>query len=425
MKNCTLLLFGMLIACEPPGVYPGADRLQNTQLSRIEGHVVVNSKVRGNVIVFLFDAARPPPPLGSGRPVTFTVLSQDTVFGQALVDDSGPFTAPFAFSLVPPGHYTIQGFVDGNLDFVPWYDVTDEVDTGDVGGAAIEPSTFATRDVVVTIAEPALDVPVSFADTALVALDRPSFTVPGFPSFTFDPKAGATEIELDLLMMDQGLIHQSRAAFLAKFIDDNMDGVPDDANMDGVPDLWPKVLVRKLDATGANPLLDENDLDHNGILDPPTDAGFADYEHVNPMTGMTIPPDGQPDEVVLAAGIDPTDLAPLLVDPMTGMVKQTPTPVTKLKLVIKPLAVDISQVGRLCPLGTDAECGAPNTCDPTTKICSNPPLPLKTVPPGRYAVTVVQLTGQTWRLPNELSPPIAVNLGLPLVSTQSFVINVP
>ena len=81
------------------------------------------------------------------------------------------------------------------------------------------------------------------------------------------------------------------------------------------------------------------------------------------------------------------------------MVKTIPTAVNQLKLVIKPLAVDLS--------------------DPTA------PQVLKTVPSGRYAVTVVNPTGQTWRVPNELSPTIAVNLGLPAIVSQSFVITVP
>jgi hypothetical protein len=254
----------------------------------------------------------------------------------------------------------------------------------------------------------------------MVPLDRPSFSVFGLQTLEFIPASGQKVIELDLLPINDGVIHQSRAAFLAKFIDDNGDGVPDDANKDGVPDLWPKVLVRKL-SDGPNPLLDENDLDHNGVID----ATGADYDHVNPATGALIEKDGKPDAVVLAAGIDPTDLMPALVDPVTGMIKTVPTVVNKLKLVIKPVAVDISEVGRPCPLETDAECGSVYTCNPATKICNNPPQFLKTVPSGRYAITLVNPTGQTWRLPNELSPGIAENFALPAVASQSFVITVP
>ena len=146
---------------------------------------------------------------------------------------------------------------------------------------------------------------------------------------------------------------------------------------------------------GANPLLDENDLDKNGILD----AAGEDYEHVNPMTGAAIPADGKPDAVALAAGFDPTELAPLLMDPMTGLVRQTPVPVGRLKLVIKPVAVDISNPAA--------------------------PQPVKSLPKGRYAITLLQLSGQTWRLPNELQLGIADKFRLPMVVSQGFVIEVP
>ncbi len=406
-KVLTVLL--VLSACEAPPVYSTADRRQNTLLTRIEGNVVVSSASRGNVVVLLFDAQRPPPPTGSGRPVTFTVLSRQEVFGDTpdavfgsdggLQANTGPFTAPFAFSLVPPGRYQIRGFVDANTDFIPWYDVTSQVNFGDVGGAAIEPTTRAFRDIVVDATTPALDVPVSFTDTALVPFDRPSFQA-GMLPLTVTAGGGPQTIELNLLPISQGVVHQSKPIFLAKFIDDNFDGMPDDANKDGAPDMWPKVLVRKVnqlspDGGPGNPLLDENDLDKNGVLD----TSGADYEHFNPMNMSTLPPDGKPDQVVLAAGFDPTDILPLLIDPMTGMVRPAPAPVTKLKLVIQPRAFDIS----------------------------NPAAPqlIKGLPSGRYAITVVQLSGQTWRLPNELMMGIADRFSLPVVATQGFYVEVP
>ncbi len=401
MKRTLVGLLGLLAACDPPPVYSTADRRQNTLTSRIEGKVVVNSKVRGNVIVLLFDAARPPPPTGSGRPVTFTVVPREAVFGSAADNDTGPFTAPFAFSLVPTGHYTLRGFVDGNSDFVPWYDVTSQVNTGDLGGGSVDlgQATRPFRDFAVDPGAPALDVPVSFADSplALVTLDRPSFQVAGVVGadpYTFNPSLGPKVLELDLLPINEGLIHQSRAAFLAKFIDDNGDGMPD-LDSTGAPQMWPKVLVRKLADDPAHPLLDENDLDHNGVLD----ATGADYDHFDQATMTVIPKDGKPDAVVLAAGFDPTDIAAQLVDPLTGLVKTTPTVVPTLKLVLKPAAVDIS--------------------NPAARQL------IKGVPSGRYAVTVVNFTGQTWRLPNELATKIAPAFGLPLVASQSFVISVP
>jgi hypothetical protein len=141
-------------------------------------------------------------------------------------------------------------------------------------------------------------------------------------------------------------------------------------------------------------LLDENDLDKNGLLD--TAEGFADYAHLAP-DGGTLLPDGAPDLVVLAAGFDFSSLLPQLLD-SGGRVKATPTPVASLRLVIQPRAFDAS-----------------------TAI----PVPLRAVPRGTYAVTVIQSTGQTWRLPNELAPGLAEPLGLPPVASQGFLITVP
>ena len=102
--------------------------------------------------------------------------------------------------------------------------------------------------------------------------------------------------------------------------------------------------------------------------------------------------------VVLAAGFDPTEYAAQLFNSM-GKVKQTPTPVTHLKLVIRPAAFDAS--------------------DPRA------PAMLSTMPAGDYAITVIQQTGQTWRVPNELAPGLGDAIGLPVVSTQGFVVRVP
>jgi hypothetical protein len=199
--------------------------------------------------------------------------------------------------------------------------------------------------------------------------------------------APATVIELQAHPIDEGVIHQGSPAFLLRFVDDDNDGAPDDANSDGVPDLWPRVVVRKM-ATGHSPLLDENDLDKNGIID----AEGVDYLHADGSQ------DGKPDVVVLAAGFDPTEYAALLFDAQ-GRVKQTPTPVTHLKLVIRPVALDAT--------------------DPRA------PAPLSTLPSGDYAVTIIQQTGQTWRVPNELAPGIGDALGLPVVTSQAFVVRAP
>jgi hypothetical protein len=392
----SLLAALSLLACEAPPVASGADARQNTFSGRIEGTVVAATTARGNAVLFLFDAARPPPPLGTGRPITFTVISKQALFGAAGAGESGPFSAPFSFSLVAAGHYTIQGFIDVSDDFVPWYRVSNEPHTGDVGGAALADG-FASRVIEVGLdaaGHPLAvrEVPVSFGESARVPVDRPLFA-PTLTSLTLSSSAPSV-LELNAAPVSQGVLHEPAPLFLAQLVDADGDGVPDDSNGDGVPDFWPRVVVRKV--ADGNALADENDLDDNGVLD--TAAGFADYEHVNPATGQSIAPDGLPDLVVLAAGFDFTALLPQLLDAQ-GKVKKTPTPVTSLTLVIQPRAIDARDPSKLQVL--------------------------KAVPKGRYAITIIQSTGQTWRVPNELTPGVAEALGLPPIASQAFVLQSP
>ncbi len=399
MSARLLVLTAMLLlsSCEAPPVFPGADRRQNARPARVEGQVVVSSTARGNVVLTLFDAERLPPPAGTGRPLTFAVVPQSVAFAGAADGSVGPFTAPFAFSLVNPGRYQVRAFIDANGDWVPWYGVTNEVNAGDVGGAAVD----GTTRLPVVLEVPGLDdgepkglvgVPVSIADSSRVPVDRPVFEVslPGSTEPVTEATLGAAPLVLTLTprAIDDGGVQQAQPVFLARFADENGDGVPDDANADGVADLaWPRVVVRKLADDAANPLTDENDLDRNGVLD---ETG-VDYEHASMAA------DGKPDLVVLAAGLNPTELAPLLFDSM-GKVKPTASPVPRLTLVVRPLALDATN--------------------------SRAPVPLKALPPGRYAITVIQQTGQTWRVPNELQPALSKRFGLPEVVSQGFVLKV-
>ncbi|WNG20468.1 hypothetical protein [Cystobacter fuscus] len=401
-----LVLAGLLsLHCDPPPVEATADHRQRQNLSRIEGQVVVQGRVRGNAIVLLYDAARPPPPQGTGRPLSFTVIPQERLFGPADDTSAGPFTAPYTFSLVAPGRYLVRGFIDADTcrtlpqpchtpDFIPWYTVTGEPNAGDMGGAAVDPVTRAPR--LLELAEnadgtlPALTgVNVLFGETSTVPVDRPAFWVDSPPRF--ERTTSIKLLELKPLQIHQGAVDQRPTGMLVRFVDDNTDGVPDDANGDSVPDLWPRVVVRKLaegeSLTDAQRLADENDLDRNGVLD----AEGAEYPR------MEGPGDGQPDLVVLAAGLDTTVLNSMRKPDGTwnmGLVF-----VDSLRVVVQARAFD----------------------------ARNPqqPQPLRAVPSGRYALTLIHFTGQTWRVPNELSPSVAAADGLPEVKNQSFVLEVP
>ncbi|MCP3145105.1 hypothetical protein [Pyxidicoccus xibeiensis] len=389
------------LGCEAPPVVPTADGRQNTQSARLEGSLVVQSRARGNAVVFLYDAERPPPPQGTGRPLAFTVVPAERLFGPALGTTApGPFTAPFSFSLVPAGRYMLRGFIDADTcgvaatqpchrpDFIPWYGVTSEPNAGDVGGAAVDPTTGAQLVLEVTAdaegqPQPLTGVSVSFSDTARVPVDRPAFQVVGG-----ERALGSTArvLRLQPLPIQDGAVDQRPQGFVVSYVDADRDGQPDDANRDGVPDLWPRVVVRKL-AENVPGSPDDNDLDRNGVPDP---TG-VDYPHADGRQ------DGQPDVVVLAAGLVPDGPIAALTDEQ-GQPRMQPAVVPELQVVVRPQALDIRD--------------------------SAAPAPLKDLPRGRYALVVIQSTGQTWRVPNELDPALAAGVGLPALESQAFVLEV-
>ncbi|NVJ10679.1 hypothetical protein HUW63_36420 [Myxococcus sp. AM001] len=390
------------LGCDSPPVVPTADVRQNTRTARIDGHLVVQSRARGNAVVFLYDADRPPPPQGTGRPITFTVVSAEQLFGPALAGDTpGPFVAPFSFSLVPTGRYLLRGFIDVNgcgpaadascrrSDFNPWYGVTSEPNAGDVGGAAVDATGRPLTVEVVADAtgqpQPVTGVAVSFSDTARVPRDRPTFQV-----VQGDGQLGSSQklLRLQPLSLHDGAVDQRPDGFAVSYVDANHDGTPDDANQDGVPDLWPRVVVRKL-ANDASNLVDENDLDRDGV----PDALGVDYARAD--TGAL---DGQPDVVVLAAGLVPDGPIAALTDE-NGNPRMEGAIIPELQVVVRPQALDV-------------------------RVPENP-VPLLALPRGRYAVVLIQPSGQTWRVPNELAPALASGLGLPAVESQAFFLEIP
>jgi hypothetical protein len=357
MKKLALAAMVVGFSCDVPPVFATADPTQSATSGRIEGKVVATGQSRGDVVLLLFDAARLPPPYGTGRPLTFSTVKASALFGNATGD--GPFTAPFAFSLVPPGNYFVAGLIDTNADFIPFYTVTADVNAGDLIGGTVDPLTFAPRPFQVT--NDALDVGVSFGDVGRVPVDRPAFQVMD-PAPSITVGAMGAVVTLVPQPIEAGAVHEPHPVFLAQL------------TPNGTGLLWPKVVVRKL-ADPRNPVIDDNDADKNGLPDDP---------------GKGI--------VVLGAGFDPTDIFPQLVDGM-GMPKPTPTPVGQLTLKIFPQAFDAT--------------------DPKA------PKALPAAPSGAYSITLIAPTGQTWRVPNELAPPVATVTGLPPFTSQAFIIQVP
>jgi len=430
-------VLGAFSGCDVPPVSPTSDDAQNVSTSRIEGDAVLAGTARGDLVIFRFDAARPPPPAGTGRPLSFTFISRERIFGGAAPGATGPFTAPYAFSLVPEGRYLLRGFLDADgafcpggicrvSDFNPWFGVTGEPNRGDVGGAAVDALTLALQTVEIApggdgVLNAATGVSFSVQQSAstTVPVDRPVFqvntgtTTQQFVVATSPPCSASSPTGPRCKLVDVvsqaiygGAVDQRAPAFLVRFVDNNNDCVADDLNRDGQPDFWPRAFVRK-QADENNPALltDENDWNHDGVVDaapPPGVSGLKDYARANGTM------DGSPDAVVLAAGVVP-DAAVLaqLVDGVTGLPRcqmaggapQWPmATVNTLKLAVQSVALDAA--------------------DPAA------PVPLQGVPAGKYSLTLVQLTGQTWRMPNELQPGVATPAGLPETASQAWYLDV-
>jgi len=208
---------------------------------------------------------------------------------------------------------------------------------------------------------------------------------------------------------------ESQPVFLVRYVDDDHDGVPDLSPL-GVPALWPKIFVRKIadpDPSNVIPavaagLRDENDLDDDGVLDS-TGKSYAHLLLVDGGAPQIIPADSQPDLVILPTAyadqpiadpnlaLVPQQLYAQLALPDGGPDMNAVVPQTALPLAVLPEAVDAS--GLI-------------------------PVPLAAIPPGRYAVIVEQYTGQTWRVPNELSPAVAASVGLAPTGSQAFTFTV-
>jgi len=429
-----------LLACGNPPVVPSADRADSGLTTTISGQVVFQGQARGDAVVFLYDAAHPPPPLGTAHPLAFTKVPADKLFSGALHDVSqpGPFAAAYTFPTVAPGNYLVIGFLDSDAciatpgpdcalgDFGPFYIVTREPNGGDLLGGHVDADGVPAPVVVPEPDTRGLLAPVAGVQVGIGATplpDRPAFSVAVDPAqvpldangnATVNP-AEPTFFALRAAPISQPAVAEAQPAFLLRYVDDDHDGVPDLSPL-GVPALWPKVFVRKIaepQATSSSPLVaaglrDENDLDDDGILD----ARGQSYDHLALSDGgppQRIPADAAPDLVLLPTAfvadpitspqtaLLPSQLYAQLAGADGGADVNKVVPLTELKLALLPQAVD-------------ASAGAP--------------VPLAAMPPGRYAVIVEQYTGQSWRVPNELSGAVAPALGFGAVDSQSFTFTV-
>lgn len=343
-----------------PPVDPGAPAV----LNGITGTVVLGAdEPVDDVLVFLYDAADPPPPVGLGRPVTFATVPASAFTG----DGVGMQGAPFSLTEVPDGTWLVSAIMDVDDDFFPLLDSNAGPTCGDWRGAHL--ADLVSLEVApITVAGGRLveDVTVLLAEE--YTTERPAFT---FADNTVE-MGFLLEPELELARL-------SELAFTVDSTGIDSDLLrlagPDEATADCLTGLL--VLVEP-DAEGAP-------APHwvYGAIEVPEGNQAAQFLQNNAYAVW-------PRVLAVYTGEGDTALAPgemyvseAIHDP--GAVARDwpvgqPFPVASLDLTFVP------GVQHVLPDGSTEF-----LLDPTE------------VPQGEWAVTVVSITGQTWTVPNEVA----------------------
>ncbi len=309
----------------------------------------------GPTYVFRYDCANPPPPVGTGRPVDFLVITEDSYVAGA---------AAFIFPSVPPATCAIlSGFVDRDRDFAPFVSIGNQVTAGDL----------ATSSATVTIDELTegsdLVAPVEnviLEATTVVPLDRPAFTITDLAGemggrLDVGPAVGTTPntyVRLETRAVDSTLVDAESPVFTVVLeADGDGNGWPDDLNADGAPDVvWPRVLFVRVD-----------DAD---------ETGMSQAEGPIVLPGVVLPLDTN----------DPFNLDTNLV--LASRVADVPfdgaqvLPRTGITVVVPPLIVTDLATASTAPIEQLRD-GGSNVL-------------------GDYQIVVMNSTGQTWTVPNEL-----------------------
>lgn len=343
----------LLAACvyEPP-LDPDAPTVDNVLAGDV---VVTGADAVAPTFVLLFDAADPPPPVGTGSPIDFTGVRAEDYTGVASSGQGGGIqAAPWSITAVPSGSWLVTALMDTDGDFQPLLSVTAGATCGDWLGAHL--ADIATGEVgVVTVADGTLLDDITVVVGTQLTTERPAFTMP-------PTTVTQTSAELQLLSLGSIGVHAALTAEQTLDLDGPFDGsdpcgtmflfYAPDADADGAPDPHP------------NPALAAQ-----GLYDiwPKVYLQYYGADVTQPGVGL------EPGESWAAEAV--VYPAPLLTGDAT---LGAPTPRTSLDVVWIPGAV------HTLPDGTEETVYAPD------------------LPPGLWSITVVQYTGQTWTIPNEL-----------------------
>jgi len=353
---------------------PNASSGANT----ISGTLVVNgTRDLGPVMVLVYDADNPPPPTGTGRPVSFGTVPE----ARFNTDVTGLLSAEYAIPDLPDGDYLISALMDVDEDFHPL------IANGILGGATCGDwlGAYVTdvlnpelAPVTVTGGELQDDVTVTIANQ--LPLERSAFTIPpgqilnralagsdpGTPQvFQLDATAVYSTAGVEMTGPFDGT-NPCDTAFHILVNDLDLNGEPDphpDPNLAalGLYDIWPRIYLQYvgLPDTSGNFV---NDLSEN-------EAYLGQ--------GVVFPDFLATGEFVLNA--------PMLQDTLNVMW----------------LPAAIHQL--------------PNQGE---TVVTNP----LALPKGGWGVSIVSITGQTWTVPNGLAAYDSTNPEFIPLSQLAFVL---
>jgi hypothetical protein len=254
MRRRLLALVALVSACGTPTI----DEYILEHAGRIDGTIFYPSgSARGKVVLLLFDSQHLPPPDGTSMSVTnLIVVPEETLFRGVSKNVVQDFAAPFIMPVVPPGTYQIRAFLDADGNFNPV--VADallaEPTAGDVAGGYIDRDTRKFLPIEVKADEITAQITVTLGLT--IPVERPAFAITSTPTYT-TPYATPQRLTLSAHPLSRSLVKMDpqKTAFLIQYVDDDRDGKPDDKNGDHLPDVFPQVLLRRIDpapdASGA------------------------------------------------------------------------------------------------------------------------------------------------------------------------------
>ena len=310
-------------------------------LNVLSGTVVVSgADAVADTVILVYDAANPPPPVGTGRPMTFATVPSDAFEKKA----GGVPSAPWAITEVPDGDYLVTALMDVDGNFQPLITATAGSTCGDWLGAYFTDITTGAYATVHVEGGKFLGG-ITVAVGREMTTQRPAYTlqddeavdtviqhVLGSP---FTLLSTAVHSDIYELPGPYDGTADCQTVFWQYAPDDDGDGVAnahpnENFAVAGFKELWPRLYLRYLGEV---------------------EEGYIASEALAQATAFGI-------------GLPPVN---------------TPTPVTEYDAVFTGKAIHFHDDGTQELLEGDA------------------------IPAGAWSLTAVQFTGQTWTLPNELA----------------------